>query len=115
MKANGKRFIPKLHIRKDDMVLLRSGDDKGKRGRVIEVLPEKRMALVEGINLISRHYKPNTNKQNPKGGIVKKEAPVPVSKLSLIDPKKNTATRIGRKMVDGKMVRYAKKSGEVIK
>ena len=102
-----------MHIRKGDTVIVRSGEDKGKKGRVIEVVPDQMRAMVEGINIISRHTKPSS--KNTHGGIVKKEALVHVSKLALIDPKSGKATRIGRKNENGKSVRYSKKSNEVIK
>lgn len=104
--------IKKLHIRKGDTVKVITGDNKGQTGRVLRINHDKGTAIVEGINLISRHTKPN--KENPQGGVVKKEAAVQVSNLMLIDGAGN-ATRIGRKEVDGKLVRYSKKSGEVIK
>ena len=102
----------KLNIRKGDTVKVITGDSKGQQGRVLRVNVEKATAIVEGINMISKHAKPN--KENPQGGIVKKEAPVQVSNLMLIDANGN-ATRVGRKEVNGKLVRYSKKSGEVIK
>jgi large subunit ribosomal protein L24 len=102
----------KLHIKKGDMVMVIAGDDKGKKGRVIEVMNVQNRALVEGINIVSRHTKPNA--QNQQGGIIKKEAPVNISNLKVVD-KAGNATRIGRKLNDaGKLVRYSKKSGEVI-
>lgn len=102
----------KLHIKKGDMVQVIAGDDKGKKGRVIEVLNTKNRALVEGINIVSRHTKPSA--QNQQGGIIKKEAPVNISNLMVIDASGN-ATRVGRKLNDaGKRVRYSKKSGELI-
>jgi large subunit ribosomal protein L24 len=102
----------KLHIKKGDMVMVIAGDDKGKKGRVIEVMNAQNRALIEGINIVSRHTKPNA--QNQQGGIVKKEAPVNISNLKVVD-KTGNATRIGRKLNDaGKLVRYSKKSGEVI-
>lgn len=94
------------------MVMVIAGDDKGKKGRVIEVMNVQNRALVEGINIVSRHTKPNA--QNQQGGIIKKEAPVNISNLKVVD-KAGNATRIGRKLNDaGKLVRYSKKSGEVI-
>ncbi len=104
---------PKLHIRKGDLVKVISGDSKGQQGKVLEVIPATRMAVVEKVNMVSKHTKPNA--QNTQGGIVKQEAPVRLSKLMLVDPKSGKPTRTGRKLVDGKLVRYAKKSGEVIK
>lgn len=95
------------------MVQVMSGESKGKQGRVLEVIIEKSRALVEGVNVVSKHSKPNA--KNTQGGIVKKEAPVHISNLMLIDPKNGKPTRVGRKIEEGKIVRYAKKSGEVIK
>jgi len=109
----GPRHKPKLHIKKGDMVIVLSGDDKGKKGRVLEVFPMKMRAIVEGVGIISRHTKPDA--KNTQGGIVKKEAPVHISKLSNIDPKSGKATRIGRRKENGATVRYSKKSNEVIK
>ena len=104
----------KLHIKKGDPVYVNAGDDRGKTGKVLEVLTEKNRAIVEGINMVSKHTKPNA--KNPQGGIIKQEAGVHVSNLQVVDPVKGGATRIGRKLNDkGKLVRYAKKSGEEIK
>ncbi|MFN8417555.1 MAG: 50S ribosomal protein L24 [Cytophagaceae bacterium] len=105
----------KLHIRRDDTVVVISGDDKGKTGKVLSVDIENERAIVEGINVVTKHNKPTAN--NPQGGgIVKKEAPLHVSKLMHVDPKSGKATRIGKKEdKSGKKVRFAKKSGEVIK
>lgn len=106
--------MSKLHIKKGDTVIVNSGEDKGKTGRVLEVLVDKNRAIVEGVNIVSKHTKPNA--QSPNGGIEKKEASIHISKLNLVDPKTGKATRIGRKLDNkGKLVRYAKKSGEVIK
>lgn len=103
---------PKLNIRKGDMVQVIAGDDKGKKGRVIEVIAASNRVMVEGINIVSRHTKPNA--QNQQGGIIKKEAPVNISNVKVLD-KSGQATRVGRKRDDaGKLVRYSKKSGEVI-
>ena len=94
------------------MVQVIAGDDKGKKGRVIQVFAATNRALVEGINIVSRHTKPNA--QNQQGGIIKKEASVNISNLMLVD-KTGTASRIGRKLNDaGKRVRFSKKSGEII-
>jgi large subunit ribosomal protein L24 len=106
--------MAKLHIKKGDTVMVISGESKGKSGRVIEVIIEKSRALVEGVNLVKRHTKPSAT--NPQGGIIEKEAPIHISNLLVVDPKTGAATRIGRKRnEEGKLVRYAKKSGEVIK
>ena len=106
--------MTKLHIKKGDTVKVISGEEKGNKGRVILVEISKNRALVEGLNMVSKHTKPNT--ANPQGGIVKKEAPIHVSNLMLIDPKTGDSTRIERKLnKEGKLVRYSKKSGEEIK
>jgi large subunit ribosomal protein L24 len=104
----------KLHIKKGDTVAVIAGESKGQKGRVLEVNREKNKALVEGINMVSKHTKPNA--KAPQGGIVKKEAPVHISNLMLVDPTSGKPTRIGRKLNDkNKLVRYSKKSGEEIK
>ena len=106
--------MSKLHIRKGDEVIVLAGDDRGRKGKVLKVLVTKQRALVEGVNMVSKSMKPSA--KNPQGGIVKQEAPIHVSNLSLIDPKSGKATRVGMKKTDdGKKVRVAKKSGEVIK
>jgi large subunit ribosomal protein L24 len=103
----------KLHVKKDDTVIVITGKDKGKKGRIIAAYPRLNKVLVEGVNIVKRHSKPS--QQNPQGGIIEKEAPVHVSNVMLIDPKSNKPTRIGYKMLDnGKKVRVAKRSGEVI-
>ena len=105
--------MSKLHIRKGDEVIVLAGDDKGRKGKVLKVLVAKQRALVEGVNMVSKSMKPSA--KNPQGGIVEQEAPIHVSNLSLIDPKSGKATRVGMKKTDdGKKVRVAKKSGEVI-
>jgi len=107
-------MIKKLHIKKGDTVFVISGESKGKQGRVLEVLRKKDRAIVEGVNMISKHQKPNT--AYPQGGIVKKEAAIHISNLMLVDPKTGKPTRIGRKLnSEGNLVRYSKKSGEEIK
>lgn len=104
----------KLHIKKGDTVIVITGESKGQRGRVLEVLRDKKRAIVEGVNMVSKHTKPNAN--NPQGGIIKKEASIHVSNLMLVDPATGEKTRIGRKLnAKNKLVRYAKKSGEEIK
>ena len=103
--------MSKLHIKKGDTVYVNAGEDKGKTGRVLKVLVKDNKAIVEGVNMVSKHTKPNA--KAPQGGIVKKEAPIHLSNLNLLDPKTKTATRIGRRMnEEGKLVRYSKKSGE---
>tara|TARA_R110002072_G_scaffold163090_13_gene315485 strand:+ start:598 stop:915 length:318 start_codon:yes stop_codon:yes gene_type:complete len=105
--------MAKFHIKKDDTVKVISGESKGEEGKVLEVYPVKNMALVEGVNMVKRHTKPNAT--HPNGGIVEQEAAIQLSNLMLVDPKTGEATRTGRKVVDGKLARYSKKTGEVIK
>ncbi len=104
----------KLHIKKGDLVYVNAGDNKGQQGKVLKVEVSRQRAIVEGVNLCKKATKPNA--QNPQGGIIEKEAPIHISNLQVIDPKSGKPTRIGRKLDDkGKLVRYAKKSGEEIK
>ena len=104
----------KLHIKKGDMVQVIAGDNKGKQGKVLMVDVEKQRAVVEGVNLIKKATKPNA--QNPQGGIVEKEALIHISNMQVLDPKSGKPTKVGRKLDEkGKLVRYAKKSGEEIK
>ncbi|NMB49821.1 MAG: 50S ribosomal protein L24 [Bacteroidales bacterium] len=106
--------MSKLHIKKGDIVYVNTGEDKGKTGRVLKVDVAKQRAIVEGVNIVSKHSKPNV--RNPQGGIEKIEAPVHISNLNPIDPKTGKPTRIGRRLnSEGKLVRYAKRSGEEIK
>ncbi|MDR3236667.1 MAG: 50S ribosomal protein L24 [Prevotellaceae bacterium] len=104
----------KLHIKKGDTVYVNAGDDRGKTGKVLEVFPAKSRAIVEGINLVSKHTKPNA--KTPQGGIVKQESTIHISNLQVVDPTSGKPTRIGRRAnEEGKLVRYAKKSQEEIK
>ena len=104
----------KLHIKKGDTVRVIAGDSKGQEGKVLKVEVAKSRAYVEGQNLVKKATKPNA--KNPQGGIVEQEAPIHISNLQLLDPKSGKPTRIGRKATaEGKLVRYAKKSGEEIK
>ncbi len=104
----------KLHIKKGDIVYVNAGDDRGKTGKVLEVQVAKNRAIVEGINMVSKHTKPNA--KHPQGGIIKQEAGIHISNLQVVDPVKGGPTRIGRRLNDKqKLVRYAKKSGEEIK
>jgi len=107
--------MSKLHIKKGDTVYVNTGESKGKTGRVLTVYVDKQRAIVEGINMVSRHTKPNA--KAPQGGILKKEASIHISNLNVVDPKNpKKPTRIGRRLnAEGKLVRYAKKSGEEIK
>lgn len=106
-----KRFAPKLKIKKGDTVIVITGEDRGKSGKVLEVFPKENTALVAGVRIISKHTKPNA--QNQQGGIIKKESPINISNLKLSIGGK--ATRVGRKVEDGKTVRIAKSTGEIIK
>lgn len=102
----------KLKIKSGDIVKVIAGDHKGSEGKVLRVDREKNRAVVEGVNFISKHTKPSA--QNPQGGIVKKEAPIHISNLSLIDPKSKEVTKVGYKMDGDKKVRFSKKSNQVL-
>ena len=102
----------KLKIKTGDTVKVIAGDHKGSEGKILRVLREKNKAIVEGLNMVSKHEKPSA--KNPQGGIVKKEAPIHISNLALIDPKSKEATRAGYEERDGKKVRISKKSKEVL-
>ena len=103
----------KLHVKKEDTVIVITGKDKGKKGRVIAAYPRENRVLVEGVNMVKKHQKPN--QQNPQGGILHQEAPIHVSNVMLLDPKSGQPTRVGYKVLDnGSKVRIAKKSGEEI-
>ncbi len=104
--------MKKLKIKTGDTVRIISGDHKGVEGKVMKVFIEKNKAIVEGANMVSKHEKPSA--KNPQGGIVKKEAPVHISNLSLIDKKSGETTRVGFEVRNGKKVRFSKKSNEVI-
>ncbi|TDM02360.1 50S ribosomal protein L24 [Macrococcus carouselicus] len=101
-----------MHVKKGDKVIVITGKDKGKTGTVIEALPKKDRVVVEGVNIIKKHQKPT--QMNPEGGIEEREAAIHVSNVMLLDPKTNQPTRVGYKVEDGKKVRVAKKSGEII-
>jgi len=104
----------KIHIKKGDTVKVISGAYKGTEGRVLEVDRKNNRAIVEGVNMIKKHTKPDND--NPQGGIIEKESPIHISNILLVDPSTGEATRIGRKLgSDNKLVRYSKKSGEEIK
>lgn len=104
--------MKKLKIKNGDKVVVIAGDHKGSEGKVLRVYPDKNKAIVEGVNLVSKHQKPSAT--NPQGGISKKEAPIHISNLGLIDPKSKKATRVGFKMEGNKKVRFSKKSNQVI-
>ena len=105
--------MSKIKFKSGDKVRVIAGDHKGSEGEIVSLLREKNKAIVSGVNLVKRHTKPNA--ATPNGGIVEKEAPVHVSNLMLVDPKTGETTRVGRKEDGGKLVRYSKKTGEVIK
>ena len=106
--------MSQLHIKKGDTVYVLSGEDKGKQGRVLSVQVTKQRAIVEGVNIVTKSTKPSA--KHPQGGLIKMEAPIHISNLSLLDPKSGKPTRVGfRKDDKGVTVRYSKKSGEEIK
>ena len=105
--------MSKLHIKKNDTVMVLTGEDKGKTGKVLKVLVEKQRAIVEGVNIVNKSTKPNA--KNPQGGFEKIEAPIHISNLSLIDPKSGKPTRVSIKHEGKNVIRVAKKSGEEIK
>ena len=104
----------KLHVRKGDTAMVIAGNDKGKKGKVLEVIISKQRAIIEGVNMITKHVKPSAN--NPEGGIEKTEAPIHLSNVMVIDPSTGEPTKTGRKLNDdGKLQRFSKKTGELIK
>lgn len=103
----------KLHVKKDDNVIVITGKDKGKKGRVIAAYPRENRVLVEGVNMVKKHTRPSTN--NPQGGIIEQEAPIHASNVMHVDPKSGKPTRIGYKVLEnGTKVRIAKRSGQEI-
>jgi large subunit ribosomal protein L24 len=105
--------MAKFHIKKDDTVIVIAGESKGQKGKVLEMNSKTSRVLVEGINMVKKHTKPNA--AYPNGGIIEKEAAIHISNLTLIDPKTGAPSKVGRKLVNGKLQRFSKKSGEVIK
>ena len=110
--------MKKFNIKKGDTVFVNAGNDKGRTGKVLAVLRDEDRVIVEGVNMVSRHTKPNA--KAPQGGIIKKEASIHISNVNLLDPGQSTAakpvpTRVGHKVENGKKIRYAKKSGQEIK
>lgn len=105
----------KLHIKKGDMVKVIAGDSKGREGKVLSIDRVKQRVIVEGVNTISKHTKPTA--KHPQGGIIKQEAPIHISNLMLIESSTGKATRVGRKLDEktNKLVRFSKKTGEIIK
>ncbi|MBK8516810.1 MAG: 50S ribosomal protein L24 [Saprospiraceae bacterium] len=110
--SSSKRFAPKLGIKKGDKVVVIAGSNKGQSGEVKVVFPKENRAIIDGLNMVKKHIK--STQDNP-GGINEMEAPIHISNLMVVDPKSGKPTRTGRKEVDGKLVRYSKKSGEIIK
>ena len=105
--------MSKLHIKKGDTVFVNAGKDKGKTGTVLRIIVDKQRAVVEGVNIVKKSTKPSA--AHPQGGIIEQEAPIAISNLNVVDPKTGKPTRIGRRIgANGKLVRYAKKSGEEI-
>jgi len=105
---------PKLHIKRGDTVKVIAGNDNGKTGKVLEVIAEKNRAIVEGVRMVTKHQKPSAG--NPEGGIKKTEGAIHISNLMLVDPATGQPTRVGRKLNEkGKLQRYSKKTGELIK
>ncbi len=102
----------KLKIKTGDIVRVIAGDHKGSEGKVLKVNREKNKAVVEGVNMVSKHTKPSA--KSPQGGIVKKEAPIQISNISLIDPKTKETTRVGFRVEGNKKVRFSKKSNQVL-
>jgi large subunit ribosomal protein L24 len=103
----------KFHIRKGDTAIVIAGNDKGKKGKVLEILREKNRVIIEGVNMITKHVKPSAN--NPEGGIEKTEAGIHISNVKLVDPSSGEPTKVGRKLNDeGKLQRFSKKTGELI-
>lgn len=106
--------MTKLHLKKGDSVQVIAGEYKGEQGKVLEVLPAKSRAIVEGVNVVTKHVKPSA--ANPQGGITEEEAPIHISNLMVLDPKSGEPTRVGRRVnEEGKIERYSKSSGEVLK
>jgi len=105
-------MMTKLKIKSGDVVRVIAGDHKGTEGKVLRVDREKNKAIVEGVNMVSKHTKPSA--KNPQGGIVKKEAAIQISNLSLIDPKTKESTRVGIRIEGDKKVRFSKKSNQVL-
>jgi large subunit ribosomal protein L24 len=106
-----------FRLKKNDKVKVISGNHKGKEGKILKIFPEKNRVIVEGVNIIKRHTKPN--QKNPQGGITQKESPIHISNIMLMDPKSNEPTRIGMQIIEGeegkkKRMRYGKSSGEII-
>jgi len=103
----------KFHIRKGDTAIVIAGNDKGKKGKVLEIIKDKKRVIIEGVNMITKHVKPSAN--NPEGGIEKTEAGIHISNVKLVDPSTGDPTKVGRKTnAEGKLQRFSKKTGELI-
>lgn len=111
-KGKKTKFTGKLHIKKGDKVIVLAGKDKGSEGEVMQVFPAKNRAIVEGVNMVTKHQKPDHT--NEGGGLISQEAAIHISNLMLIDPSNGKPTRVGRREEAGKLVRYSKKTGEII-
>ena len=101
-----------MHVKKGDKVQVISGKDKGKQGVILAAFPKENRVIVEGVNIVKKHSKPS--QLNPQGGIITKESPIHVSNVMPLDPKTGVPTRVGYKVEDGKKIRFAKKSGELL-
>ncbi len=104
--------MAKLKVKSGDLVKVIAGNHKGEEGKIVRIFADKNTAVVEGVNMISKHTKPSA--QNPQGGIVKKEAPIHISNLALVDPKTKEATKVGYRTEGDKKVRFSKKSNQVL-
>ncbi len=104
--------MKKFKIKTGDQVMVMSGKDRGKKGKILKVLRDKDRVIVEGVNIVKKRIKPSA--ENPQGGIVEKEAPIHISNVMLVDPKTGAPTRVGYRFEDGKKIRFAKKSGQQI-
>jgi large subunit ribosomal protein L24 len=107
-KTISKRFQPKFHVKKNDLVEVISGEDKGKKGKVIEIIYGKERVLVEGVNIVSKHTRPTA--QYPNGGIIKKEAPIHISNVLLVNPASGKGERTSIAIENGKKERVFKQS-----
>ncbi len=111
--SNKVNKASKLHVKKGDTVLVISGNDKGKKGTVLEISKSKNRTIIEGVNMITKHVKPSA--ENPEGGIKKTEAPIHISNVMVVDPATGDPTKVGRKLNgEGKLQRFSKKTGELI-
>jgi len=104
--------MTKLKVKSGDLVKVIAGNHKGEQGKIVRIFAEKNTAIVEGVNMVSKHTKPSA--QNPQGGIVKKEAPIHISNIALVDPKTKEATKVGFRMEGDKKVRFSKRSNQVL-